>query len=419
MTDLPSRATALERVDARGRRAKRVCIIRHSYYPADDRPRREAEALRDAGFFVEVICLRGPGERAEEEIDGVRVVRVPLGRKRGSQLRYLADYSAFFAAASLFVARRHLRWPYGVVQVNTLPDALVFAATVPKLMGAKVILDMHELMPELYATKYGLSDRNPLVKVIATAERLASTFSDAIITVSDMARAHLVARGIPDDKLVVVMNSPDERYFRRRPGRPALDDGNLRIVSHGTLVERYGFDTTIAAVRILREYFPNIRLTIYGEGEFEPRLKNLTMSLDLVDHVEFGGFLPLHELGAAIAEAHVGVAANKIDDFTRFILPTKLLDYVMTAVPAVVTKSPAVTAYFDDSCVSFARSGDPADLARAIRRLATDLEAAEAMANRAAARYIDVYGWERMKARYVDLVANLAAAADRQAVREH
>jgi len=290
-----------------------------------------------------------------------------------------------------------------------MPDFLVFAAALPKLAGAKVLLDMHELMPELYAAKYGIRNQHPLVRLVTAAERLAVGFADGVITVHEMVRRRLIARGIPSEKLTVVMNSPDERYFHRRAKPPPLENGELRVISHGTLVERYGFDTAIRAIGLLRERFPRVRLTIMGEGEFAANLSNLVTELRLHEHVELTGFRPLDQVDDILSRAHVGIAANKIDRFTRLILPAKLLEYVMVGVPAVVSRSPTVMEYFDESCVKFIRSDDADDLARGIAELAADPVGAAAMAERAANRYLPVYGWEqRMKHRYVDLVAELA-----------
>jgi glycosyltransferase involved in cell wall biosynthesis len=224
-----------------------------------------------------------------------------------------------------------------------------------------------------------------------------------------MVRRTLIERGIPSEKLTVVMNSPDERYFRRRTKPPLLENGELRVVSHGTLVERYGFDTAIRAIGLLRERFPRIRLTIMGEGEFGATLSDLVAELGLRDHVQLIGFRSLDEVGEVLSQAHIGIAANKIDHFTRFILPTKLLEYVMVGVPAVVTQAPAVTEYFDESCVKLVQSDQAEDLARGIAELAIDPVGAAAMAARAANRYLPVYGWEQqMKGRYVGLVDELA-----------
>jgi Glycosyltransferase Family 4 len=121
------------------------------------------------------------------------------------------EYSAFFLSAFAQASRLHLRRRYDVVQVNTLPDALVFAAAIPKLFGARVILDLHELMPELYVSKYG--HRRFGVRLMALMERMSASFADRVLTVSRPTWQVLVRRGIPLSKLEIVMNSADERIF--------------------------------------------------------------------------------------------------------------------------------------------------------------------------------------------------------------
>ena len=360
---------------------------------------------------MHVLCLRAPGEPILDLVDGIRMIRVPMRRKRAGPARYLFDYAAFFSVALPTVANLHLRHRYALVQVNTMPDFLVFAALVPKILGTSILLDMHEVMPELYASKFKLQLDHPLVKVIAAQERISTRFADAVITVHEPGRELLLGRGVGID--AVIMNSPDEQLFPRRSSTPRLKDGELRLISHGTLLERYGFDTAIRAVAILRSRFPKVRLTIVGDGDFASVLRSLVKELDLEDHVELLGFLPLDAIAGLVAQAHVGIAANKIDDFTRLILPTKLLEYVAVGVPAVVARAPAVMRYFDDSCVTYFRSEDEQDLARAIEELASDLDAAASMAERAASRFLPVYGWEQMRRRYVRLVEQLAADGPR------
>jgi hypothetical protein len=119
------------------------------------------EALVLARHEVEVICLRGPGEPGFERRGQVTVRRVPLRISRASRANYLLAYGAFFMVAMAITATRHLRHRFDLVQVNTLPDFLVFAAIVPRLLGARVLLDLQESTPEFYAVKFGTGLRHP------------------------------------------------------------------------------------------------------------------------------------------------------------------------------------------------------------------------------------------------------------------
>jgi glycosyltransferase involved in cell wall biosynthesis len=380
---------------------ERICILRQGYYPADPRVRREAEALVDFGWDVDLICLRGDGERPRERAGGVNVHRLPLGHRRAGIARYLFEYSAFPLLAALRLTRLHLRRRYRVVQVNTIPDHLVFAALLPKRLGARIVLDMHEAMPELYVSKFGASRR--AVGVITAVERASTSFADRVIAVSEPHRAVLATRGVPADKLTVVMNSPDERIFRRADEGHAPASGCV-LISHGTLVERYGFDTAIRAIGIMRDRVPHARLVILGDGEHGPALRRLAADLEVLDRVEFRGRRPLDEIPRHLARAHIGVVSNERDAFTDLVVPTKLLEFVAMGLPAVVARSRAVEAYFDESSVQFFAPGDPADLARAVAELAADDARRRQLATAARRAFLSTHCWSRMREVYGGLL---------------
>lgn len=397
-----------------------IVLLRQGTYPADPRVRREALALRDAGHRVALVCLRGPGEAAEERVEGIDVLRLPLRHRRLGPLRYLWEYGAFFALAARALRRRTRAAetagrPIDLVQVHSMPDSLVHAARPARRRGARVILDLHEVMPELFASKYGVPLGHPLPRALALAEQAAIRYADAVLAVSRPCLDRYVARGAPADRFTVVMNSPDPRFFhadlrrdlRRDLGPDARPPGPPRLVSHGTLVPRYGFDLLIRALAEL----PDARLEILGEGEARPDLEALAEAKGVAERVEFAGHLPLESVASRVAGADVGVVANRADAFTALVVPTKLMEYVALRVPAVVARNPAVEAYFAPDELRFATPGDPSALADAIRaQLDAPAEARE-MANRAAARFLPRYGWPRMAERYLALVARLGAAA--------
>src|SRR5262249_12657449 len=114
-------------------KGKRAAVVLYSYYPADPRPRREAEALASAGMEIDLICLReNASELARETINGVSVRRVPIPRRRDSKLTYILQYGSFLAFCAGTLAYRAVRKRYHLVHVHNMPDVLVFSALVPK-----------------------------------------------------------------------------------------------------------------------------------------------------------------------------------------------------------------------------------------------------------------------------------------------
>jgi glycosyltransferase involved in cell wall biosynthesis len=391
----------------------RVLIIRHGYYPSDPRVRREVRALASRGHQVDVICLRDEGQKGRESVADARVIRLPVRHRRASPARYVWEYGAFGLGAAWIAARRHARNRYHVVQVNTMPDALVFAALVPKLMHAPVLLDMHELMPELYASKFDVPLDHPLPRMLAWVERASVRFADFCLAVSTPCLDRYVSRGSPRRKFAVVMNTADPVLFQRRESRVGRAEHQpaagrrQQVASHGTLVERYGFDVLLEAVTEV----PGVRLEILGEGEARPALERLARALGLTDRVVFTGRVPLEQVAGHIGRADVGVVANRSDAFTDLVVPTKLMEYVALGIPVVVARTPAVEAYFDDQAVAFFRAGDPGDLARALAQVLGSESLRSRMVARADEVFTAKFGGDVMPLRYAQTVERLGSRA--------
>ena len=399
----------------------RVLILRQGHYPQDPRVQREALALVAAGHSVEVLCIRDAGsagakQAARETVDGVRVHRLPLGRRRGGAGRYLLDYGGFFGAATLATTLKQLRRPYDVVQVNTLPDALVWAAWPARLLGAGILLDLHEAMPELFASRFGVKMDHWLPRLLGRVETAAIRFADGAVAVSEPCLARAIARGAPEKRFTVVLNAPDPRRFPVRPPT-ALPPGPRRIVSHGTVVARYGFDILLEAFALLagRPDGADLRLEILGEGEALPGLIRRAAELGLAERVQLPGEIPLAAVASRLAGATLGVVANRADPFTDLVLPTKLMEYIALGIPAVAAATAAVTGAFAADQVRLVPPEDAVALAAALADLLTDEAGRLAMARRAQEGFLAHQGWPVMAARYVAAVEGAARAGRRHA----
>jgi glycosyltransferase involved in cell wall biosynthesis len=388
----------------------RVAVIRQGYYPLDTRVRREVHALADAGHDVDVICLRRPGQPRRERRGAIVVHRLPLRNERvEGRARYLRQYAAFGLAAGVTAAVLHLRRRWHVVQVNSLPDALVFAAAVPRLLGARVLLDLHECMPEFFQVKFGVPAHHPAVRLVAAAERASIRFADHVITCTDQMRETFVARGAPAEKIDVVLNAADEAVFDVRRHPPAgRRPSTFTLICHGAVERSYGHDTLLRAVALAREHIPGLRIEIYGDGTFRPELARLARELDLDGAVQISdGWAPLDELLGAIAGADAGVVAMRRDAFRDLTHCNKMFDFIAMRRPAIVSRTRAVEAYFGADCFALFESGDAHDLARAIRALHDDPALGERLVARAAATSAP-YRWGEQRQIYLAAVARLA-----------
>lgn len=383
----------------------RHCMVVYAYYPlGETRVQREAEALVQAGYEVDVVCLRDRGERARECIEHIEIHRLPVSRERGNPTSQLLSYLRFLALALGRVAGLHRRRPFDSIQVHNLPDFLVFSALIPKLGGVPVILDLHDLMPEFFEGRFG-TGHPVLSRLVRWQERVSCAFADHVITVSEHWRRALAGRGVPPGKVSVVMNVADERIFVARTRSRVTRDG-LHLLYHGSVHERYGLDLAVRAVATVKEEIPGVTLTIVGLGDAIPALRRLREELGVEQIVEIREeLLPAEDLPDLIAAADVGIVPYRNDVFTDGLLPTKLMEYAEMGLPSIASRTSAIVEYFSDTMVEFFEPGDSGDLARAIRAVRPDRRRRDLA--RGAQNFTSRYNWTEIGAAYVGLVRRL------------
>jgi glycosyltransferase involved in cell wall biosynthesis len=395
-------------------------MVAYTDYRTDTRVRREAEALAARGDCVTVISLAPSGQTRFNRMNGVRLKPVKVTRYRGSSAwMYLASYLVFFIRASFRLAVLHIRLPFHVVQVHTLPDFMVFTAIVPKFLGARVILDVHDLMPELYRSKFSLEERHPLIRLITWVERASVAFADRAIAVNKVQMEALVRHGNPVSKFTVLMNLPDPALFSRVREAPIHPHGNgLKMIYHGTVSHRHGLQVLVKTMAILQAELEGLELHIIGDGDALPPLVRLVEGLGLSGRVRIScGFFPPEEIVPLIRAADVGVAPTLVDAFTCYMLPVKLLEYVALGLPVICTRTWTLEAYFEDRMVSYFRSGDLQDLAGKIRELYWNPKKRMDICTHAE-RFNWEYNWEQHKILYFNLVDDLCRAGKLQAIRQ-
>ncbi len=388
------------------------CMIVHAYYPlGETRVEREALALLDAGYAVDVLCLRYDGEPAYEVVDGVAVHRLPVKRRETRAfLTQVLEYLAFFFLVVFKLLSLYPRRRYATLQAHNLPDFLVFSALIPKLAGARVILDIHDIMPEFMAARTGKDMRSLPVRLTILQEQLSCRFADLVVTVTDLWKDRLIQRGTRADKVAVVMNLADERIFRPLPPeeRPPRESHRFTLIYHGTFKQHYGLDVLIHAVAIAREQAADLLLILQGFGEYSEKMKELVRQLSLEENVRINDYyLPAAEIPLLIYQADVGIVPNHEDLFTGELLPTKLLEFAALGVPVIAARTRAISAYFDDRMATFFTPGDEHSLAAAI------IDAYQHRGELAARaqelrRFTSRYNWSNMSRQYVELIDRLS-----------
>ncbi len=386
---------------------RRVAIVVHAVFPGDSRVRRQSDALIDAGYEVDVICLRQPGQASEEVRGQLRIVRLPVNRRFIGFAGHMAEYVAFTAMATWSLAREHRRRDYDLVQVATVPDFLSFAAIPEKLGKVPLLLDLHEDMPEFFRDRFAGSLLRPLRPVVSVVSSASAAVADRLITVHEPLRRLSIARGVAPEKIDVIMNSADGRLFdpSRHERRAFMADGELRLIHHSNFQRIYGLDVAIEGVARLR---PGLswRLDVYGDGPWRPEIEAAIERTGTAEKVILHGRVPMDDLPHLLSGADIGLVPSLREPYLEYSLSTKLLEYAAMGVPTVASDLATFRHHFTDAALCFVPGGDSDALARAIEALADDPSRTTAMGLEAR-RQAAAYDWEGQKARYLEIVGEL------------
>ncbi len=391
---------------------KRVAMVMFSLYPSDPRPRRAAETLVSKGMKVDLICLGEKGLPRSEIVNGVDILRLPIARRRGSIFRYGFEYGAFLLMSTAIVAVRSLTRGYDLVYVHNMPDILVMSGVIPKLCGAKVILDLHDPMAELMTTIFGFRPDALAVRLLKWFEARSISFSDSVITVNRACARLFTSRGCPLQKMHVVMNSPDERIFqprtpRAKTGRNEPGHKKFVVMYHGSIVERNGLDLAVEAFALLRQSIPEAELRIYGwHTPFLDRVMSSLRNEKWKEGVRYLGPRSLEELVSVIEECDVGIIPNRRSMFTELNTPTRIFEYLSLGKPVIAPEAAGIRDYFDDESLVFFKLGDAADLARKIEYVHAHPRETAAIARRGQAVYQE-HCWSKERLQLTALVARL------------
>lgn len=389
-------------------------MISLSPYPGDPRPRRAAETLLNEGMTVDFICIADGKFPRREKANGLDVRRLAIEHRRGGKLAYAYEYASFILATASILAWRSLKKRYDLVYVHNMPDVLVVSALFPKLLGAKVVLDQHDPMPELMTTIFNLDASSFVVRFMTWLEKWSIARVHHLITVNVACKRIFCGRSCPAEKISVVMNAPDDKIFQFRAAEPMSGGDATRkpfvLMYHGSLVERNGLDLAVEALAQVREQIPSAQLKIYGrKTPFLDKVMGEIRTKQLEDCVQYLGPKKLEELVAEIAACDVGVIPNQRSAFSEINTPTRIFEYLALGKPVIAPRAGGICDYFHEDSLVFFELGNAGDLAERIQYVYTHPAEVFEIARRGQEIYRD-HNWPTERKRLTDVVSGLVGA---------
>lgn len=389
----------------------RVCLLVHQYAYRHARVQRFAETLADAGVQVDLLCLRDPARPQDGAMRGVRIFTIPLGRGSQERTGRLLEYIAAFALFTVYLLKLYIRNRYDIIQIHNMPDFLVFSALVPRLLGARIVLDICDPMPEFYSSKHVVGkSRRVMVSLLAAQERISTSFVQAVTCATPNFKEVLIGRGTPASKITVVNYVPDSHLFARADVRAQRADGGGRfeLIYPGTIAPRYGLDVAIRALPALMPKILGLRLVILGpQNGYTRQLLALADQLGVSAALELRPLVPLSEVAAQIAGADVGIYPALPDPHMSIAMPLKVLEYAAMGIPVVASRLKVLMDLFPESAIMFFDPGDVDGFARCILELFEQPARREELVRAADGLVLSRVSWSEERRKYFELLDRL------------
>ena len=384
----------------------KVCLIYYSRF--NSLLVRDVDAHLVRGDEVDVFCYaltNGKNPISSAKLNVHTLMKRGFNEK--TPIEYLLKVVYFFFLSLVKVSILHFRKKLDLVHVVSPPDFMVFAGIIPKLLGAKVILNIHDIVPEFYMRKFGVNEKHIVARILRFIEKVCCHFSDHVLTVTHIWRDKLVDRtGIPKSKCTVFMNVPDDKLVNLTRTKETPRNSHFTLLYPGNLGEHFGVESLIRAISIVKNEISSIKLDIYGDGAQKDYLKDLARKLDVEKVIDFHSLIALEELVSVMRQADIGVVPTLDGVFAGEALSGKSLEFLALGTPIIISKTTSTQYYYNDKMVMFFKPGDHKDLAQRIIDLYMNPEKRKEMVRNADA-FNKKHSWKNYKGVYYRTVDSL------------
>jgi glycosyltransferase involved in cell wall biosynthesis len=384
-----------------------LILVENLSVPFDRRVWQECQALRDAEYEVSVICPQGSTQDREPHslIEGVDIHRYPLTPATAGCRGYLREYASA-VWRSWRLAGRLGR--FDIVHICNPPDLLFLVALPLKLRGARIIFDQHDLVPELYLSRFDRG-KDLLYHVVVALERLTYRLADVVIATNESYRCVALDRGRKaPGRVFVVRSAPDLGRFAGAEPDPTLKKGKQHLVCYlGVMGPQDGVDYALRSLAALRELRADDWHAVFvGAGDCFEEMRALARQLGLEGHVTFTGRIPDQELLKYLATAAVALAPDPHNPLNDVSTMNKILEYMAVGLPIVSFDLREARVSAGDAA-RYAKCNDTQAFANAVSALLDDPVERRRRGRAGRDRIGGALSWEHSKAQ---LLASYAAA---------
>ena len=373
-----------------------LIVVENLPVPLDRRVWQEACALRAAGYEVVVICPRMRGfVTPEEKLDGIQIYRHWIAEEAGGFTGFFREYASALWGEWWLVWKAWRRHRFRLIHLCNPPDLLFLVAWPFKLLGARIIYDVHDVCPEMFEAKFG--KRGMFYRIVRGAERLTYACANVVMATNESVKQVALARGgKPPDRVFVVRTAPKIKGLDH-PADPALKNGRQFLVGYvGVMGDADGVNYLIdAAHHIVNGRGRNdVQFLVMGTGPEYERLVAQCDRLALKQHVDLPGRVTNEFLFTALRTIDLGVACDPINPYNDHCTMNKVLEYMALGKPQVMFATKEGRASAGDAA-EYVAENSATKLGDAILKLLDDPARREKMGRLGAERLQTELNWER------------------------
>ncbi len=389
---------------------KNICMITQSPYPTDPRVRRQAEKLEKEGYIIDILCVNTNGSPNIQRYGNITAYRVIQYIRHEDQFNYFIFSMKFFVLCYIKLQSLFNERKYRLIQVHNMPDYHIFIGFVQKFFfRVPLVLDIHDLTVDLFREKWSGKKSKLLLPLVKFIEKISCSFADHVITVTDECVNILVKRGLPREKVTLILNTANEELFGFNDKKEFNEiKKDLKLFYHGTIAKRFGLHIVIQALPQIEKSIPNTQFVVYGkfDQKYKEELLDLITKLGLESKVHLNPAAPIEYILEILKFFDIGVVPYEASEYMHLSLSTKAFEYIATGVPVISSRLRSMENIFSSKSISFFEPGNPEDFADKTIELCNNPELRKTAVYSAVAD-LDMISWKVMSKKYFDLIRSL------------
>ena len=269
---------------------------------------------------------------------------------------------------------------YDVAFVDSTPPIQGLKNPLIKLIKRKhVVYNAQDIFPDsLVGT--GLAKKGGVLwKIGRVVENITYKYADKIIVISEDFKRNIMAKGVPEEKIVVVYNWVDEeavKHVAREENKLfdayGLDRSKFYITYSGNIGLTQNMDMLLEVAKELETVEPDIQFVLIGEGAYKKRVQEIIAEKN-IGNVALLPFQPYEDISHVFSLGDAGLVISK-PGVGENSVPSKTWSILSASRPVLANfdENELKTIVAENQCGIFTKAGDKEAFKQAILDLYHD-----------------------------------------------